>query len=81
MSHSEFKCTNCGYIPRDSPVSGKWYCPKCGKRSTIKIEQPRRSRSYLQHKNIHQKSKDEVYHDIYNHLNYKKLMQISRKII
>ncbi|WP_455143183.1 hypothetical protein [Candidatus Hodarchaeum mangrovi] len=79
MSHSEFRCINCGYIPHESPVSGNWYCPKCGKRSTIKIEQPLHVRSYLRHKSVHQRSKDEIYNDIYKKLTLEEKQELGYK--
>lgn len=79
MSHSEFRCIYCGFIPRESPISGNWYCPKCGKRSSIKIEQSRRVRPVFKHKNIHPKSKDEIFHDIYKKLTLEEKQELGYK--
>jgi DNA-directed RNA polymerase subunit RPC12/RpoP len=32
----QFKCPHCGHVPEPPPVSGAYYCAKCGKSSQIK---------------------------------------------
>jgi len=68
MSHQNVKCSKCGYTPRDSPVSGVWYCPKCGKRMTIAASRPRVTRKFYRKPVTVQKSRDQVTSQIYRKL-------------
>ncbi len=57
MAKSNFRCKYCNYMPRSSemPLTGVWYCPKCGKRTTLertqktprKFTHQRKTRSHI----------------------------------
>ncbi|MFX0014520.1 MAG: hypothetical protein ACFFB2_05165 [Promethearchaeota archaeon] len=79
MSQSTFKCTNCGYIPRDLPVSGSWYCPKCGKRMTIPQHRPRVARKFYKKPVTTQKTRDQITRKIYEKLTYDKIPDLGFK--
>ncbi|MFX0210882.1 MAG: hypothetical protein ACFFDT_33190 [Candidatus Hodarchaeota archaeon] len=79
MSQKKIKCTNCGHIPRDLPVSGSWYCPKCGKRTEIPHHRPRVARKFYKKPQITQKSRDQVTRKIYDRLTYEKTPDLGFK--
>jgi hypothetical protein len=65
MSKEEFKCVHCGYKPRDSPLSGSWYCPRCGRRTNLDFLKPKKKKQYYRKSSSTSRSKDEVYDHIY----------------
>ncbi|MHA2243404.1 MAG: hypothetical protein ACXADY_00385 [Candidatus Hodarchaeales archaeon] len=79
MNKKIFKCTNCSHIPRDPPISGSWYCPKCGKRITIAQQRPRAPRKFHKKPKIIQKSRDQVTTKIYDKLTYEKAPDLGFK--
>ena len=72
MAYKTFKCTKCGYIPRDLPVSGSWYCPKCGKRTAIPQKRPRATRKFYKKPTIATRSRDQITTKLYNKMTYDK---------
>ncbi len=68
MNLVQFKCNNCGYIPRDKPTSGRWFCPKCGKVTLIASSQPRKPRKFDRKPIYRTRSKDQVMDQIYQDL-------------
>lgn len=68
MSLTQFKCNNCGYIPRDKPTSGRWFCPKCGKVTKIASSQPRVTRKYDRKPVYPTRSRDQVMDQIFQDL-------------
>ncbi|UCG90140.1 MAG: hypothetical protein JSU57_06705 [Candidatus Heimdallarchaeota archaeon] len=79
MAQRNIKCTNCGHIPRDLPVSGFWYCPKCGKRMEIPHHRPRVARKFYKKPQITQKSRDQVTRRIYDRLTDEKTPDLGFK--
>lgn len=71
MSQKRFSCSNCGYIPKVTP-SGIWYCPKCGKKSTISKRSSRVVKRYYSKPKPIQTSRDQVISQIYDKLTYHK---------
>jgi predicted RNA-binding Zn-ribbon protein involved in translation (DUF1610 family) len=70
LAQKTFKCANCGYIPRDLPVSGSWYCPKCGKRMVISQQRPRVTRKFYKKPTITHKSRDRITTSLYDKMTY-----------
>ena len=70
MKETEFKCQFCGYIPRshEQPVTGAWYCPKCGKRTTIRLTVPPPRRTSYKKPQTRQESRDRISSQIYSKL-------------
>lgn len=69
MNQDRFQCKNCGYAPSESPVSGAWYCPKCGKRTKISSNRPRVSKKRYHASPIKTTvSRDQVMSQIYDNL-------------
>ena len=81
MNETEFKCQFCGYAPRshEQPVTGAWYCPKCGKRTTIRLTvPPPRKRSYKKPQS-RQMSRDRISSQIYSKLTQEKTQDYGLK--
>ena len=72
MTQKKIQCTNCGHIPRDLPVSGSWFCPKCGKRSTFSHHRPKVTRKFYKKPDITRKSRDQITTKIYDNLTFDK---------
>lgn len=70
MAQKEIKCTSCGYIPRDLPVSGSWYCPKCGKRMVIPKQRPQVTRKYYKKPTPTSKSRDRITTSLYTKMTF-----------
>ena len=69
MSQDRFRCQNCGYTPSKSPVSGAWYCPKCGKRTNIPKNRPHVAKKWYRSAPIKKTvSRDQVMSRIYHNL-------------
>ena len=71
MNENEFKYQFCGYIPRENeqPRTGSWYCPKCGKRTTIKLTVPSpRKIALLKKQQRRQTSRDQISSQLYQEL-------------
>ena len=68
MQKKPFKCDKCGFSPRHPPVSGVWYCPKCGHRMRMIISRPRRIPQYSQKPKKAAVSRDQVYTQMYSKL-------------
>ncbi|MHA1940339.1 MAG: hypothetical protein ACXAB2_01435 [Candidatus Hodarchaeales archaeon] len=72
--NEQFKCKYCNFIPRSNeiPSTGVWYCPKCGKRTTLE-----RARK-IPRKFIHQKktakkiTRDQASSKIYSKFTFEK---------
>ena len=79
MDKKIFKCSNCGYIPRDPPTFGSWYCPKCGKHMTIARQRPRVARKFHKKPEITQKTRDQISSKIYEKLTYGKAPDLGLK--
>ncbi|MFX0209740.1 MAG: hypothetical protein ACFFDT_27410, partial [Candidatus Hodarchaeota archaeon] len=67
-----YSCSNCGYIPQVTP-SGIWYCPKCGKKSTITKRSSRTVKRYYSRPKPVQTSRDQVTSQVYEKLTFSKL--------
>jgi uncharacterized Zn finger protein (UPF0148 family) len=72
MSQSVFRCPNCGYIPREPPISGSWYCPKCGKRMEISQPHPHTVKKSYKKPLYTQTSRDHMISQIYDKLKHEK---------
>ena len=59
-------------MPRDLPVSGSWYCPKCGKRTVIPQQRPRATRKFYKKPTIPTRSRDQITTKLYNKMTYDK---------
>ena len=66
MERKPFKCEKCGFTPRDVPVSGVWYCQKCGHRMRITTSRPRRVKRYSPKPKKTRVSRDQVYTQMYS---------------
>lgn len=66
MGQTEFRCEKCGFYPRDSPVSGFWYCQKCGHKMRIASARPRRTVKYSKKPKSAGTSRDQVYSQMYS---------------
>ncbi|MHA2073312.1 MAG: hypothetical protein ACXACU_04530 [Candidatus Hodarchaeales archaeon] len=66
MEQRPFKCEKCGFTPRNTPVSGVWYCQKCGHRMRITQTRPHRVKRYSQKPKVTKVSRDQVYNQMYN---------------
>lgn len=66
MGQNVFRCEKCGFLPRDSPVSGVWYCRKCGHKMRIANTRPRRTTTYSKKPKSVGTSRDQVYSQMYS---------------
>ena len=79
MEQKPFKCDKCGFTPRDNPVSGVYYCPKCGHRMTIATSRPRRVKRYSPKPQKTRVSRDQVYNQMYSKLTSEKPQDLGYK--
>jgi uncharacterized Zn finger protein (UPF0148 family) len=81
VRESKFKCQFCGYIPRshEQPSTGAWYCPKCGKRTTIRLTVPSPKRTSYKTPRSRQASRDQISSQIYRELTKDKNQQLGLK--
>ncbi len=70
MKETKFKCQFCGYVPHshEQPGTGSWYCPRCGKRTTIRLNVPRPKKFSQKPPQSRQISRDQISSKIYNEL-------------
>jgi uncharacterized Zn finger protein (UPF0148 family) len=78
MEQRGYSCSNCGYIPQVTP-SGVWYCPKCGKKSSVTKRSSRAVKKYYSKPKPVQISRDQVASQIYQKLTYPKSEDIGYK--
>ncbi len=81
MRESEFKCQFCGYVPRsnEQPVTGAWYCPKCGKRTTIRLTVPSPRKFSAKKPQSRQTSRDRISSQIYSKFTKEKIQDFGLK--
>ncbi|MHA1215269.1 MAG: hypothetical protein ACTSPG_08215 [Candidatus Hodarchaeales archaeon] len=60
-------------------MSGSWYCPKCGKKSSLLTDQLRSAHTYRKKVVEIKKSKDEIYDQIYTRLTIKEKKDLGYK--
>ena len=79
MAQKDFRCKSCGYIPRDIPRSGRWFCPKCGKSATIATQRPRVPKKFHRTPTRIRKTQDQIATQIYDKLAASKLTDLGFK--
>jgi hypothetical protein len=74
MKEMKFKCQFCGYTPRthEQSETGAWYCPRCGKRTTIRLTVPRPRKFSQKSRQSSQISRDQISSKIYSELTKEK---------
>jgi ribosomal protein L37AE/L43A len=81
VKESNFRCQFCGYVPHshEQPGTGVWYCPKCGKRTTIRLTVPSPRRSSYKKPQSRQASRDQISSQIYRELTKEKSQEYGLK--
>ncbi|MFW9780001.1 MAG: hypothetical protein ACFFE8_14190 [Candidatus Heimdallarchaeota archaeon] len=62
------QCRHCGHVPRDKPVSGRWFCPRCGKANVVAQARRYQRPNLVQKSQQQQPSKDKIYTQLYDKL-------------
>ena len=79
MGQNSFRCEKCGYTPRDSPLSGIWYCQKCGHRMKIANRHSHKAPTYYKKPEPVRTSRDQVYSQMYSKLTSERPLDIGYK--
>jgi uncharacterized Zn finger protein (UPF0148 family) len=81
VKESKFNCQFCGYVPRshEEPVTGAWYCPKCGKRTTIRLTVPSPRKTSFKKPKSPKLSRDRISSQIYSKLTQEKTQDYGLK--